>query len=102
DVPGVSSAVAERIAGGRYVNVNIDRFAAARYGLNIADVQMVVAGAVGGENIGEVIDGRARYPINLRYPREVRDTLDRLIALPIVTDSGLRLTLGEVARVEIA
>ncbi|MGD9967312.1 MAG: efflux RND transporter permease subunit [Hyphomonadaceae bacterium] len=102
DVPGVSSAVAERIAGGRYVNVNIDRFAAARYGLNVADVQMVVAGAVGGENIGEVIDGRARYPINLRYPREVRDTLDRLIALPIVTDDGLRLTLGEVARVEIA
>ncbi|GIK49850.1 MAG: cation efflux system protein [Alphaproteobacteria bacterium] len=102
DVPGVSSAVAERIAGGRYINVNIDRFAAARYGLNIEDVQMVVAGAIGGENIGEVIDGRARYPINLRYPREVRDTLDRLIALPIVTKDGLRLTLGEVARVEIA
>ncbi len=102
DVPGVSSAVAERIAGGRYINVNIDRFAAARYGLNIEDVQMVVAGAIGGENIGEVIDGRARYPINLRYPREVRDTLDRLIALPIVTEDGLRLTLGEVARVEIA
>jgi Cu(I)/Ag(I) efflux system membrane protein CusA/SilA len=102
DVPGVSSAVAERIGGGRYVNVDIDRFAAARYGLNIEDVQMVVAGAIGGENISEVIDGRARYPINLRYPREVRDTLDRMIALPIVTESGLRLTLGEVARVEIA
>ena len=101
-VPGVSSAVAERIAGGRYVNVEIDRFAASRYGLNIADVQDVISGAVGGENIGEVVDGRARYPINLRYPREVRDTLDRLIALPIVTETGLRLTLGEVARVEIA
>jgi Cu(I)/Ag(I) efflux system membrane protein CusA/SilA len=101
-VPGVSSAIAERISGGRYVNVEIDRFAAARYGLNVADVQAVVSGAIGGENIGEVIAGRARYPINLRYPREVRDTLDRLIALPIVTEAGLRLTLGEVARIEIA
>ncbi len=101
-VPGVSSAIAERISGGRYVNVEIDRFAAARYGLNVADVQEVVSGAIGGENIGEVIAGRARYPINLRYPREVRDTLDRLIALPIVTEAGLRLTLGEVANIEIA
>jgi len=102
DVDGVSSAVAERITGGRYVNVDIDRFAAARYGLTVEDVQSVVAGAIGGENIGEVVNGRARYPISLRYPREVRDTLDRLIGLPIVTDEGLRLTLGEVARVEIA
>jgi Cu(I)/Ag(I) efflux system membrane protein CusA/SilA len=101
-VPGVSSAIAERISGGRYVNVEIDRFAAARYGLNVADVQEVVSGAIGGENIGEVIAGRARYPINLRYPREVRDTLDRLIALPVVTEGGLRLTLGEVANIEIA
>ncbi len=102
EVRGVSSAVAERITGGRYVNVDIDRFAASRYGLNVEDVQTVVSGAIGGENIGEVVDGRARYPINLRYPREVRDTLDRLIALPIVTNEGLRLTLGEVARIEIA
>ena len=101
-VPGVSSAIAERISGGRYVNVEIDRFAAARYGLNVAEVQAVVSGAIGGENIGEVIAGRARYPINLRYPREVRDTLDRLIALPVVTEAGLRLTLGEVANIEIA
>ncbi|MBL8552203.1 MAG: efflux RND transporter permease subunit [Hyphomonadaceae bacterium] len=102
NVSGVSSAVAERITGGRYVNVDIDRFAASRYGLNVEDVQLVVSGAIGGENIGEVVDGRARYPINLRYPREVRDTLERLIALPVVTEEGLRLTLGEVARVEIA
>ena len=102
NVPGVSSAIAERISGGRYVNVEIDRFAAARYGLNVAEVQAVVSGAIGGENIGEVIAGRARYPINLRYPREVRDTLDRLIALPVVTEAGLRLTLGEVANIEIA
>ena len=102
NVPGVSSAITERISGGRYVNVEIDRFAAARYGLNVAEVQAVVSGAIGGENIGEVIAGRARYPINLRYPREVRDTLDRLIALPVVTEAGLRLTLGEVANIEIA
>ncbi len=101
-VRGVSSAVAERITGGRYVNVDIDRFAASRYGLNVEDVQRVVSGAIGGENVGEVVEGRARYPINLRYPREVRDTLERLIALPIVTEEGLRLTLGEVARVAIA
>jgi Cu(I)/Ag(I) efflux system membrane protein CusA/SilA len=101
-VPGVSSAVAERVAGGRYINVDIDRFAAARYGLNVEDVQALVSGAIGGENIGEVIDGRARYPINLRYPREIRDSLEALIALPIVTDQGLRLTLGEVARLTIA
>jgi Cu(I)/Ag(I) efflux system membrane protein CusA/SilA len=102
NVPGVSSAISERISGGRYVDVQIDRFAASRYGLNIADVQEVVSGAIGGENIGEVIDGRARYPINLRYPREVRDSLERLIALPIVTEAGLRLTLGEVAQIAIA
>jgi len=101
-VPGVSSAIAERLEGGRYVDVDIDRFAAARYGLNIKDVQAVISGAVGGETIGEVIDGRARYPISLRYPRETRDTLERLIALPIITDQGLRLTLGEVAHVGIA
>jgi Cu(I)/Ag(I) efflux system membrane protein CusA/SilA len=101
-VPGVSSAVAERVAGGRYINVDIDRFAAARYGLNVEDLQAVVSGAIGGENIGEVIDGRARYPINVRYPREIRDSLEALIALPIVTDQGLRLTLGEVARLTIA
>ena len=101
-VPGVSSAISERLSGGRYVDVTINRFAASRYGLNIADVQGVVSGAIGGETIGEVIDGRARYPISLRYPREVRDSLERLIALPIVTDTGLRLTLGEVATLTIA
>ncbi|MBI3438370.1 MAG: efflux RND transporter permease subunit, partial [Proteobacteria bacterium] len=101
-VPGVSSAIAERISGARYVDVDIDRFAASRYGLNIADVQDVVSGAIGGENIGELVDGRARYPINLRYPREVRDTFERLNALPIVTDQGIRLTLGEVAHISIA
>ena len=101
-VPGVSSAIAERLTGGRYLDIDIDRFAAARYGLNISDVQEIVSGAIGGENIGEVVDGRARYPISLRYPREERDTFERIAALPIVTDQGLRLTLGEVAHINVA
>jgi len=100
-VDGVSSSIAERLTGGRYIDVDIDRFAASRYGLGIADVQAIVSGAIGGETIGEVVDGRARYPISLRYPRETRDTLARLTALPIVTEEGLRLTLGDVARLEV-
>jgi len=101
-VPGVSSALAERLTGGRYVDVDIDRAAAARYGLNIADVQSVVSGLVGGENIGETVEGLARYPINLRYPREWRDTVERLTQLPIVTPMGSQITLGMVARVKVS
>lgn len=100
-VPGVSSSIAERLTGGRYIDADIDRFAASRYGLSIADVQAVVSGAIGGEAVGEVVDGRARYPISLRYPRETRDTLARLTTLPIVTDAGLRLTLGDVAQLKV-
>ncbi|MBN8492043.1 MAG: efflux RND transporter permease subunit [Burkholderiales bacterium] len=101
-VPGVSSALAERLTGGRYVDVQIDRAAAARYGLNIADVQAVVAGAIGGENVTETIEGRARFPVNLRYPREVRDTPQRLATLPILTPMGQQITLGAVAKVGIS
>ena len=101
-VPGVSSALAERLTGGRYVDVDIDRAAAARYGLNIADVQSIISGAVGGENVGEVVDGLARYPINVRYPREDRDSLEGLRQLPVLTPMGQQITLGTVARVEIA
>jgi len=101
-VPGVSSALAERLTGGRYVDVDIDRAAAARYGLNIADVQAVVSGLVGGENVGETVEGLARYPINLRYPREWRDTVERLTQLPIVTPLGSQITLGMVARVKVS
>jgi Cu(I)/Ag(I) efflux system membrane protein CusA/SilA len=101
-VPGVSSALAERLTGGRYLDVQIDRLAAARYGLNIADVQEIVAGAVGGENIGETVEDLARFPINLRYPREWRDTPERLVNLPIVTMAGQQITLGTVARVSIS
>jgi Cu(I)/Ag(I) efflux system membrane protein CusA/SilA len=101
-VPGVSSALAERLTGGRYVDVDIDRAAAGRLGLNIADVQAIVSGAVGGENIGQTVEGLARYPINLRYPRELRGSLEGLRALPVLTPSGQQITLGTVARIEIA
>ena len=101
-VPGVSSALAERLTGGRYVDVDIDRAAASRYGLNIADVQSIISGAVGGENVGETVEGLARYPISVRYPREIRDSLEGLRALPILTPSGQQITLGTVANVQIA
>jgi Cu(I)/Ag(I) efflux system membrane protein CusA/SilA len=101
-VPGVSSALAERLAGGRYIDIDIRRADAARYGLNIADVQEVIAGAVGGMAIGEVVDGPQRFSINLRYPRELRDSLPRLRALPIVTARGQRLVLADVADIRIS
>lgn len=101
-VPGVSSALAERLTGGRYVDVDIDRASAARYGLNIADVQEIVAGAIGGETIGETVEGLARYPISVRYPRELRDSLEGLRTLPIVTATGQQITLGTVATVSVA
>ena len=99
--PGVSSALAERLTGGRYVDVDIDRAAAGRFGLNIADVQAIISGAVGGETVGETVEGVARYPISVRYPRELRDSLEGLRSLPILTPSGQQITLGTVARVQI-
>jgi len=101
-VPGVTSALAERLAGGRYVYVDIDRAAAARHGLNIADVQSVVAAAIGGDNIGETVEGLQRFPINLRYPREVRDSVENLRNLPVLTERGGQIRLGDVAAVRIA
>jgi len=102
DVPGVSSVLAERLTGGRYIDVDIDRNAAARYGLNIADVQSIVAGAIGGENVGETIEGLARFPINVRYPREWRDSLGALEQLPIYTPLGSQITLGTVAKIKVS
>ena len=101
-VPGVSSALAERLVGGRYVDIDIDRRDAARYGLNIADVQSIVSSAIGGETVGETIEGLARYPISVRYPREWRDTPQRLEQLPILSPQGSQITLGSVARVRIS
>jgi Cu(I)/Ag(I) efflux system membrane protein CusA/SilA len=106
DVPGVSSALAERLSGGRYVDVLINRDAAARFGMNIADVQSVVSTAIGGDNLNgpgsEVVEGLQRFPISVRYPREIRDSLESLRALPIVSDRGARLVLSDVATLRIS
>jgi Cu(I)/Ag(I) efflux system membrane protein CusA/SilA len=102
DVPGVSTALAERVQGGRYIDISIDRNAASRYGMSIADVQSVVSSAIGGENIGETIEGRRRFPINVRYPRESRDSLEGLKALPIVTERGAQIPLSAVAAISLA
>ena len=101
NVPGVSSALAERLSGGRYVDITINRDAAARFGLNIADVQSVVASSIGGENVGETVEGLQRFPINVRYPRETRDSIEKLKRLPFVTERGLRLVLSDVADIRI-
>ncbi|MBB4845746.1 Cu(I)/Ag(I) efflux system membrane protein CusA/SilA [Paucibacter oligotrophus] len=101
-VPGVSSALAERLTGGRYIDVKIDRQAAGRYGLNVADIQAIVAGAIGGENVSETVEGLARFPVSLRYPREWRDSPEKLVQLPIATAMGQQITLGTVASVAIS
>ena len=101
NVPGVTSALAERLTGGRYIDVTIDRAAAARYGMNITDVQEIIAAAVGGENIGETIEGLQRFPISVRYPRELRDSVDALRVLPVVTERGAQIPLGALAKIAI-
>ena len=101
NVPGVTSALAERLTGGRYIDVTIDRAAAARYGMNIAEVQEIIAAAVGGENIGETIEGLQRFPINVRYPRELRDSVEALRTLPVVTERGAQIPLGALAKIAI-
>lgn len=100
-VPGVTSALAERLDGGRYIDIAIDRLKAARYGVSVKELQSVVASVVGGDNIGETIEGRERYPINVRYPRELRDSLQKLRDLPVVTSSGAQVTLAELADIAI-
>ena len=100
-VPGTVSVFAERVVGGRYVIVDINRTASSRYGLNIADVQDVVRTAVGGMNVTETIEGLERYPVNLRYPRDVRDSEVKLAELPIQTPMGAQIALGDVADVRI-
>jgi Cu(I)/Ag(I) efflux system membrane protein CusA/SilA len=101
-VPGTTSIYAERTATGRYVDIDIDRVAAARYGLNIKDVQDIVGSAVGGMTVSYTVEGLERYPINLRYPQDFRDSLGKLRQLPIVTPTGANVTLQDVARVDIA
>jgi len=100
-VPGTASAYSERVAGGRYITVDVDRLASARFGLNIADVHEVVSTALGGVNISQTIEGLERYPINVRYPRDKRDSIHQLKNLPVVTPSGARISLGEVANIKV-
>jgi Cu(I)/Ag(I) efflux system membrane protein CusA/SilA len=101
-VPGVTSAFAERLTGGRYIDVKIDRDRASRYGLNVADVQSIVSAAIGGDNIGETVEGLQRFPINLRYPREVRDSVENIRNLPVLTERGAQIRLGDVAAIAVS
>lgn len=101
NVPGTASVYSERVAGGRYINVDIQREKAARYGLNIADVQQVIASAIGGMNVTQTVEGLERYPVNIRYPQDYRNSPEQLRLLPIVTPGGQRISLGDVAIVAI-
>jgi Cu(I)/Ag(I) efflux system membrane protein CusA/SilA len=101
DVPGVSSAVAERLTGGRYIQIDPDRDAVGHYGMSVADVQDIVSAAVGGERVGETVEGLQRFPISVRYPRELRDSISDLRDLPFLTPAGANITLGTVAHVAI-
>jgi Cu(I)/Ag(I) efflux system membrane protein CusA/SilA len=101
ELPGTVSVYSERVTAARYVDVRIDRHRAARFGMNIADIQETVATAVGGMKITDTIEGRERYPVNLRYPQDIRDSIPRLQALPLITMSGLQIALSEVADVRV-
>jgi Cu(I)/Ag(I) efflux system membrane protein CusA/SilA len=101
NVEGTASVYSERVAGGRYIDVDIDRKRASRFGLNIADVQDVVRSAVGGMNVTQTVEGLERYPVNLRYPQRVRDSVEQLKLLPIVTPQGARIALADVAEVKV-
>jgi copper/silver efflux system protein len=101
-VPGVTSAFAERLTGGRYIDVQIDRRTAGRYGLNVSDVQSVVSAAIGGDNIGETIEGLQRFPINVRYPREIRDSVEKIRDLPVLTERGAQIRLRDIADIRIS
>jgi Cu(I)/Ag(I) efflux system membrane protein CusA/SilA len=101
DVDGTASVYSERVAGGRYVDVDIDRKRASRFGLNIDDVQDIVRSAVGGMNVTQTVEGLERYPVNVRYPQRVRDSVEQLKLLPIVTPQGARIALADVADVKV-
>jgi len=101
NVEGTASVYSERVAGGRYVDVDIDRARASRFGLNIADIQDVVKSAVGGMNVTQTVEGLERYPVNVRYPQRFRDSVQQLQLLPIVTPGGARIALSDVADVKV-
>ena len=99
DIPGTASVYAERVRGGRYITIDINRINAARLGLNIDDIQDIVRTAIGGVNVTQTVEGLERYPVNIRYSREIRDSLERLRQLPLITPAGARIPLEEVADV---
>ncbi len=101
DIPGTASVYAERVSGGRYITIDINRLEASRLGLNINDVQEIVNTAVGGKNITWTVEGLERYPINLRYPRHIRDSVENLKMLPVITPSGARIPLNQIADIRI-
>ena len=101
DIPGTASVYSERVAGGRYIDIDIQREKAARYGLNIADIQQVISSAIGGMNVTQTVEGLERYPVNVRYPQSYRDSPEKLVLLPIITASGQSIALGDVAIISI-
>ncbi len=101
ELPGTASVYSERVAGGRYIKVDILRDKASRFGLNIADVQQVVATAIGGINVTQTVEGQERYPVNVRYPQDYRDSPEKLARLPVIAPSGQRIALGDVADIYI-
>jgi len=101
NVEGTASVYSERVAGGRYINVDIDRDKAARYGLNISDVQQVIRTAIGGMNITQSIEGLERYPVNIRYPQAYRDSVENIRLLPLVTKTNKRIALADVANIQV-
>ena len=101
NVSGTTSAYAERVVGGRYVKIDIEREKAARYGLNIADIQDVISTAVGGMNVTQTIEGLERYPVNVRYPQSYRDSIDQMKLLPIMTPQGARIALDDIANIYV-
>jgi Cu/Ag efflux pump CusA len=101
-IEGTTSAFSERVAGGRYIEVRPDRLAAARVGLNVDDINRIVAAAIGGINLTQTVEGLERYPVNIRFPREQRDSVQELRELPIVTPTGAQIPLAQVAEVVIA
>ncbi len=101
EVPGTASVYSERVAGGRYIKIDIQREQAARYGLNIADIQQVIATAVGGINVTQSVEGLERYPVNIRYPQDYRNSPEQMALLPVVTKDNKRIALGDVAHIYI-
>ncbi|WP_305843344.1 efflux RND transporter permease subunit [Photobacterium leiognathi] len=97
NITGTASVYAERVAGGRYITIDIKRRQAARYGLSVKDIQQVISTAVGGMNVSESVEGLERYPINVRYPQSYRDSVTKLQHLPLVTPNGARIALADVA-----